>query len=641
MLRKMRSDFKKYSWTLWIVIITFLIGFSFVDAFRGKARGKNDLIFIGDSVIKAEEYQKQLVMMLQIYKQQFKDNFNKKMVNQMRIPYQILQRVINSAIIRTEAEKLNIIASKQELKEKILTHPWFQRDGKFVGVQNYEYFLNSFFGIGTTDFEEMLKDQIIADKFQELVTSALVIDEDTLKEKFKKEKDNAELEYILLKPDRIKDKIEGTDIEITNYYQENKEDFKSPERRGGLAIVLKFDDYKKEISIDDKELFDSFKSRKSQYMEPEKIKVSRILLKYDEQNREEIYKKADELQKELTRENFAQKAREFSQDDKAKEGGDYGYYGWKNFTRQEITNINSLKENEISYPVDTKEGFAILFVPEKQEETQKEFDKVKPIIRDSIEKQKLNTLVKNKLANIYEKIQNLPNIKTTAEKLGVKVVDTGLLTSGEAVKNIDKSGYISRQLFQLKETEVSSPMTLPKGMAIVQLIKTEKPMVQPLEKVKDKVKNEVIQAKKMKRLIKEAQGITAELNNMKDEKKIETFLKTKNLSADTTTYKRGNKLSYMPMKKGLDDFIFSLEEKQYSDPIDLKTAVAVVKVKSKKVTGSMDFDMEKKEFYDQKLEELKNSYFTSYIYNKRDAYNVRINQERYEEVKDHILARML
>ena len=162
----MRSDFKKYSWTLWIVIITFLIGFSFVDAFRGKARGKNDLIFVGDSVIKAEEYQKQLVMMLQIYRQQFKDNFNKKMVTQMRIPDQILQSVINSAIIRIEAEKLNITASKQELKEKILTHPWFQQDGKFVGVQNYEYFLNRYFGIETTAFEEMLKDQIIADKFQ-------------------------------------------------------------------------------------------------------------------------------------------------------------------------------------------------------------------------------------------------------------------------------------------------------------------------------------------------------------------------------------------------------------------------------------------------------------------------------------------
>jgi len=641
MLRKMRSDFKKYSWTLWLVIITFLIGFSFVDAFRGKARGKNDLIFIGDSIVQVEEYQKQLVMMLQIYRQQFKDNFDKKLVTQLRIPEQILQNVINSAIIRTEAEKLNIIASNQELKEKILTHPWFQQDGKFVGVQNYEYFLNRFFGIETTAFEEMLKDQIIADKFQQLITSALVIDDDTLKEKFKKEKDNAELEYILLKPNRIKDKIEVDNIEISNYYQENKEDFKSPERRGGNAIILKFDDYKKEISIDDKELFDHFKTNKAQYMEPEKIKVSRILLKYDEQNREEVYKKAEELQKELTKENFAQKAKAFSQDDKAKEGGDYGYYGWKNFSKQEITNINSLNENEISYPVDTKEGFAILFCPEKQEQRQKEFDKVKPIIRDSIEKQRLNTLVNNKLTDIYEKIQNVPNIKTLAEKLGVKVVETGLLTSGEALKNIDESGYISRQLFQLKETEVSSPMILPKGMAIVQLLKTEKPMVEPLEKVTDKVKNAVIQAKKMKRLIKEAQAITAELNNMKEEKEIETFLKSKDLSADTTTYKRGDKLSYMPVKKGLDDFIFSLEEKQYSAPIDLKTAVAIVKVKSKKVIGSMDFEMEKKEFYGQKLDEMKNSYFNSYVSNKREAYNVRINQELYQKVKDHVLGRLL
>jgi peptidyl-prolyl cis-trans isomerase D len=640
MLRKMRSDFKKYSWTLWLVIITFLIGFSFVDAFRGKARGKNDLIFIGDSIIKAEEYQKHLVMMLQIYRFQAKDNFNKQMVTQRGIPNQILQNVINSAIIRTEAEKLNITASKQELKEKILTHPWFQQDGKFIGVQNYEYFVNRFFGIETTAFEEILKDEIIADKFQQLVTSALVIDNDTLKEKFKKEKDNAELEYILLKPDRIKDEIEVNNIEITNYYQENKEDFKSPERRGGEAIVLKFDDYKKEISIDDIELYDHFKTNKSQYMEPEKIKVSRILLKYDEKNREEIYKKAEALQKELTKENFAQKAREFSQDDKAKEGGDYGYYGWKNFTKQETTIIDSLKENGISDPVDTKEGFAILFVPEKKEQKQKEFGKVKPIIRDSIEKQKLNTLLKNKLTNIYEKLQNVPDIKTTAEKLGVKVVETGLLTNGEAVKNIDESGYISRQLFKLKETEISSPMMLPKGMAIVQLLKTEKPMVEPLEKVKEKVKNEVIQAKKIKRLIEEAQAIAAELNNMKDEKEIEKFLKAKDLSADTTTYKRGNRLSYMPVKKGLDDFIFSLEEKQYSAPIDLKTAVAILKVKSKKVTGTMDFEMEKKEFYDQKLDELKNSYFASYVLNKRETYNVRINQQLYEEVTDHILARI-
>jgi hypothetical protein len=290
--------------------------------------------------------------------------------------------------------------------------------------------------------------------------------------------------------------------------------------------------------------------------------------------------------------------------------------------------------------VDTKEGFAILFVSEKKEERQKEFGKVKPIIRDSIEKQKLNTLVKNKLAEIYKKTQNVPNIKTIAEKLGVKVVETGLLTNGEIIKNVDESGYISRQLFRLKEKEISSPMMLPKGMAIVQLVKTEEPIVEPLEKVKEKVKNEVIRVRKVERLMIQAHTITAELNNMKDEKKIEKFLRDKELASTPTTYTRGNRLAHLAMKKGLDDRIFFLDENRYSSPIDLKTEVAIIKVKSKKVTDPWDFEKEKKEFYAQKLTEMKNSYFASYVYKKRDDYDVRINQELYQEVKDYVLSRI-
>jgi peptidyl-prolyl cis-trans isomerase D len=507
-----------------------------------KKNAKPYIASVGRDKITVIEYEKQLVTVLQNYRQQFKDNFNKQLVTQLGIPDQILNNMINSTVIRAEADKLNITVSKDELKEKIINYPAFQRDGKFIGIENYKRIL-AYHRMDINEFEDQLKYEIITNKLRELVTASLEIDEETLKEKFKKEKDNAELEYILLKPNRVNDKIEVNDIEIANYYQENKEDFKSPERRSGHAIVLKFDDYKKEISIDDRELFDYFNANRSQYMGQEKM--------------------------------------------------------------------------------------------------QKEFSEVKPIIRDTIEKQKLNTLVNNKLTKIYEEIKNVPDIKTMAKKLGVKIVETGLLTRGEAVKNIDESGYISRQLFQLKETEISSPLMLPEGMAIVQLVKTEKPMVEPLEKVKEKVKNEVIQAKKIKRLIEEAQAITAELNNMKEEKDIEKFLKAKDLSADTTTYKRGNKLSYMPEKKGLDDFIFSLEERQYSTPIDLKTAVAILKVKSKKVTGPMDFEIERKEFYNQKLDEMKNNYFASYVYNKREAYNVRINQELYQEIKDHILARIL
>lgn len=633
----MRNDFKKYSWTLWLVIFAFVGGFVAIDAFRGSPRDTNAVIFVGDTTISAEQYKNRLFRRLESEKEQLKDNPNKKMIAQY-VANQVLQQMVNTTIMQMEAEKMNITASEDELKEKILTLPGLQRDGKFVGIEVYERALK-WQGFKVPEFEEGLKEQIVIGKFQNLITSGLVIDDDTLKEKFKKEKDSADLEYILLKPTIIKDKIEVGDDQIKPYYDQHKEDFKSPEQRAGNVVALKFDDYKKEINIERKDLFGYYRSNQAQYVEQAKTKVSRILLKYNETNSDEIYKKAEELQKELTKENFAQKAKELSEDDKAKDGGDYGYYGWQNFTQQEKSIIESLDENQVYTPVNTGTAYSLLMVTEKIEKKQKEFDKVKDMIRDTLEKKRLDDLVQNKLQALHGKVKNLPNMKEKAEKLGFTVVETGLLKPGDTIKEVDEQGYVSRQLFQLKQNEVSTPIRMQKGMVLVQLLQVKEPEVEPLDKVKDKVKQEVIRVKKLERLLQKSKTIAAELNNLKDEKKIEKYLEDQELRATTAAYKRGNRLGYLPVKKGLDDLIFSMEENRYSEPIDLKTEVAIVKVKSKKITDAADFEKERSTFYTQKLNELKSGFFQSYISGKRDAYDVRINQEKYQEEKDKVLNR--
>ncbi|MCP4157272.1 MAG: hypothetical protein GY757_56700 [bacterium] len=638
MLRTMRNDFKKYSWTLWLVIIVFLVGFSFMDIFEGKSRSKDALIYIGDSVVQSDVYRKQLMRTLQNYKQQFKTNFNKQMITQMGIPEQIMQSLINTAIIGSEAEKLNITASTEELREKIKTLPGLQKDGKFVGTKEYHLRL-SYNKINVEEFEESLKKEIVREKFQEVVTSGLVIDNDTLMEKFKKEKDNAELDYIVFNLSRIKETPAVEDSEISDYYSKHKEDFKSPELRSGNIVALNFDDYKKDLKITDTDLLEIFKSNKAKYKAAGKTKISRILLKYTNENREDIFKKAEALQKELTKENFAAKAKEFSEDAKAQQGGDHGYFAWRRFTPQEKTILEELKENEISSPVGTDQGFAILTPTEKVAERAKDFGEVKKMIRDSLEKQRLNEIVSKKISEIHDKIKNSPNIKADAEKLGVKVVETALLKSGDPIKDVDNGGYISRELFKLKEKEVSVPITFQKGMALLQIIKTQAPAVEPLDKVKEKVKKEVITGKKIELLIKDARDVYAKLKDMSDQKKIDEFLKKKDLKADALTYKRGNRLSHFPEKKGLDDSIFAMSENVYAAPIEFKSDAVIVKLKKKTVTGQEDFDKEKSEFSSQKLTELKSSYFSSYVTKKRESYDVKINQQLFEEVKNRILAR--
>ncbi|MDQ1353059.1 MAG: peptidyl-prolyl cis-trans isomerase, partial [Acidobacteriota bacterium] len=177
----MRNDFKKYSWTLWLVILAFILGFIVTDAFRGDSRSKDDLAYIGDTTIHIADYQKQLYAMLRNYKEQLKDKFDRQMISRYNLPENVLQQMITSAIIRSEAKKLNIIASERELKDKIVNHPYFQRDGKFVGIKEYELML-AHSRMDVIEFENDLKEQIVMEKFRDVVSSGMVVDKATLQE---------------------------------------------------------------------------------------------------------------------------------------------------------------------------------------------------------------------------------------------------------------------------------------------------------------------------------------------------------------------------------------------------------------------------------------------------------------------------
>ncbi|MCP5052634.1 MAG: hypothetical protein GY940_36030 [bacterium] len=642
MLRAMRDDFKKYSWTLWLVMLAFVGGFILTDAFTGQNPEDTGLIYIDDEqMVNGKEFQTRLKNVLENYKTQSKGVFSKSLINQLRLPEQIAQGLVNTALIRVEAEKMNITVSDEELRDKIVNHPYFQQDGKFVGHANYKRAL-SYGRVKVKDFENELRDQVRREKFQELVSGAMVVDEETLREDYKKEKDNAEVDLVRIKPERIKDdqiKLADDDPAVKEYYEKNKEDFKSREKRGGYVIAYKFDDYKKEVNITEKEVYDYFNTNKDDYRLPGKTKVSRILLNYDQKNQNEILKTAQNLQQELTPENFAEKAKALSQDNRAKQGGDFGYEGWKQFSKQEISIINGLDQGKISTPIVTGTGYAILYVPEKVKERGQNYNDVKDRISQILEDDAVNTLVNNKLQKIYDKLSGSDDIKAKAAEMNVTALDTGMLASGNPIADVDQLGYISRQMFTMEVKDTRFPVQFSKGIAILQLNKVEEPVVQPFEEVTAQAKSKVLNNKKLDMLMVDAKKYADELNRITDDKKREEYMKKNNLTADSATYKPGGKLSYLPSREGMDELIFSAEEKQFNAPLRFDTDVVIFSVKKKTVKTPEDFDKEKSEYYQQKVDEIKNSYFLSYMSNRKDIYKVSINQNLFDKIKTDVLSR--
>jgi len=160
MLKKMREEFKSLSWTLWIVIIVFIGGFIIFNqgglGSKSSSKSKTTLVSINGEKIRADLFKKKLYQILKNYQRQLKNNFNKSIITQLRLPEQILQSIINSKIIENEAKKLKIGITNAELKNKILKYPAFQSKGKFIGVKEYENLL-AYNRINIKDFENDLK----------------------------------------------------------------------------------------------------------------------------------------------------------------------------------------------------------------------------------------------------------------------------------------------------------------------------------------------------------------------------------------------------------------------------------------------------------------------------------------------------
>jgi peptidyl-prolyl cis-trans isomerase D len=640
MLKSMRSNLKSLSWTLWLVIVAF-IGFIFVQWGSGRFESEGldrDVAAVGRFTINGEEFQKNLVQSLEMYSKQFKNNFSRQTINQLGIAEQVLQGMISGRIVQGEAAKLKLQVSDAELQDAIRTHTAFQQNGRFIGSEEYERLL-AYNHMTVLDFEGSLRQDLLANKLKALVTAGSVLDPDRLRDDYRRENDKAELDTIVMRNDEIKEEPAVSEAELRDFYGKNTALFLSAEKRGGEVLALKFADFKKEVKLQDGDMFAYFKQNKAMFKVPGKTKVSRIWVAYDAQTREDVLKKMDEAAAGLTPAAFAAKAREMSGDEKAKEGGDWGYWGWQNFSPQEKTMIDNLPANGISSPVDAGQGFSLLHVAEKVPEQQENYDAVKARIRSVLENEQLKKLAGEKIAQAYAKIKKAESLKAGADPLGVKVVDSGLLTPGQPVPGIDEMGYLSQKLFAMSENEISEPLETPEGVAVLRLTRIVKPQTEEFATARPRVEKEVRDAKKLELLMVRARKVAAELNRLADAKKIEEYLKQENLKSESATYQRGNRLAGLPETPGLDDVVFAMGENTYSGPVALKTAVAVVKLKSKKIVSDADFAREREGYYRRRLDEAKNNRFGSFLVSKKDDYKIRFNAEIFEKIKETAISR--
>jgi peptidyl-prolyl cis-trans isomerase D len=636
MLKTMRKNVKALAPTLWIVIATFIISIFAIWGGAGRLGERNKvqaIAYLGRDRISQESYFTALRNRLEALKKEF-SGLNKAFIQQLNIPQQVLEQMIQQNLLSRKAAAMGVTASNQEVRDRIVAI--FQRDGKFIGFNEYRQILN-YNHISLSEYENSLKEEITLNKMIQLLTAGITATPDELWENYKKQNESAKIEYLLLEESKVPFDQPLAAAEIQAYFEKNKARYALPERREGAYVFLLTEDLKKEVQVSEGDIEKYYKDNLDQFKNPEKIRVSRILLSTAGKDKAAVQKEAQAVLDRLTRGgDFAQVARESSQDEKAKEGGDWGLDEWRNLSDKEKGEVEKLSAGQMSGLVETEEGFSIFKVSEKEPEKTQTLDEVKVRIKSTLEDQKAREIAEQRIGEIEKAASREKSLDAAAQKMGLKIRPTGLLKKGQALEAFDPSGSISQALFGLKEKEMSPPVYTFSGTGIVELRKVEAPRPATFEEVSQDVERDLRINKQKEITLQKIQAARAQVEGKNWE---ETAAKLGLEFKSVAEHKKEQYLGVIGESPEIDRLAFSLPLGQTSEPVQFATGYALVRVLERKEASREEFEKNKQTELTNFLEAKKNRFLQAYIDKLRAERNVKVNYNLFMQVNNDILSR--
>src|SRR3989454_7504395 len=145
MLDRMRRHKAWLKWSLVLVVLAFIV-FYIPEFLRGSGTDAN----AGDTIARVQghtitsgEFRRTYQAQLQAYRSAYGGNMSEQLLKQLGVEQQILQQMVDERASLAEADRLGIIVSDEEVRQRIFAIPAFQDNGRFVGDQRYQQLLRN------------------------------------------------------------------------------------------------------------------------------------------------------------------------------------------------------------------------------------------------------------------------------------------------------------------------------------------------------------------------------------------------------------------------------------------------------------------------------------------------------------------
>lgn len=640
MLKTFRENFKHLKWILWAVIAIFVV-FVFVDWGMGSTRVGGGVDFaakVGSTKITESEFRQEYVQTEERYRQMYGQSFNAELARAMNLPSQVLNSLVDRRLLRSEAHRLGLSVSDDEVTARILRmrdqkgNLLFVKDGVFVGEATYRRMLAGA-NMSPEGFEADTREQALMEKLNRFVTESSFVGEDEVRADFEGKSVKAKIAYAIVpapavSPDSI------SDAEAEAQFKKSPASWQLPERRKAKYLLVETAQLRAEASkkITDADVAAEYSKNVDSYRKGEEIAARHILYKSDGTPAVDAAAraKADAAVRKLKGgADFAALAKAESDDPGSKaSGGDLGSFARGRMVKEFEEAAFGAKQDEIVGPVKTPFGFHVIQVTGRSAERVQPLFEVSASIRARLEEsraadesRRLARELSDKIAGLGKKPSDDDLRKLT--RPGVTFNETELLSRADAPAGVGQNPAFMQLLFELPVGEVSDPVATVRGEAILKPVEVKPAGPAAFADVKGRVKIDLVKKKQ------EETALGAARAALKPGASVEDVAKAASVKVETPeSFPKAGPIPGLGTPKALLDAVFASAGGETKGPVWVADrGAAVFRVLEITPFDAAAFAKQRAETVDRLRQQKAGRLFQSLVQRLRTESRIEVNRE--------------
>ncbi|MGH9617378.1 MAG: peptidyl-prolyl cis-trans isomerase, partial [Acidobacteriaceae bacterium] len=391
------------------------------------------------------------------------------------------QSLVERAVLVEEAGRLGLQVTDIDVQNELMHGPFAPvlfPDGKFIGEDRYDDFVENNFNMSRAQFEQQLKEEILINRLEAYVTGGLTVPNSAVRDAYLKQATKVKFQYAVLSDAQLRQQINPSDAELQAFFKQNAARYAKaiPETRTVQYAAFALNQVPggpPQITGADVQRY--YNQHQQQFQVPEEVQVRHILIKVaPKASAQEVAAtkaKAEGILKQLKAGgNFAELAKKYSDDPGSKmQGGELGFIQHGATVPEFDKMAFSLQPGQISPVIRTQFGFHILQVEAKQPAHVKSVDEVHDLILANLTQQAQAQAAQQYAAKLQAQAQQV-GLQKMAEQNHLQLVTTQPLPESGVIPGLSDATQLLKGAFAMNPGAAPQSASTGDGYAIYKVL---------------------------------------------------------------------------------------------------------------------------------------------------------------------------